>query len=58
MVNKILKNPETPQVIIFSFFVRTIKYLRRRLEDSGLTVGVIHGEVPLHQNLVKLGGTR
>jgi superfamily II DNA or RNA helicase len=55
MVNKILKNPDTPQVIIFSFFVRTIKYLRRRLEDSGLTVGVIHGEVPLQSEPGEIG---
>lgn len=47
MLKKILKNPETPQVIVFSFFVRTIEYLRKRLEANGLTVGVIHGEVPL-----------
>ncbi|HIE44570.1 MAG TPA: DNA/RNA helicase, superfamily II [Candidatus Omnitrophica bacterium] len=47
MLEKILSNHETPQVIVFSFFVRTLKYLKRRLEKDGFKVGIIHGEVPL-----------
>lgn len=50
LVKKIVSNPETPQVIVFSFFVRALKYLKRRLEKDGFTVGLIHGEVPLQGN--------
>jgi len=44
---KILKNPETQQVMVFSFFIRTLEYLKRRLENDGFTLGVIHGKIPL-----------
>lgn len=47
-LRKVLANPETPQVMVFSFFVRTLEYLKDRLQEDGFTVGVIHGEVPLH----------
>ena len=55
MLKKILKNPETPQVMVFSFFVRTIEYLRKHLEDEGLTVGMIHGGVPLQSEMGTVG---
>ncbi len=47
MLEKILANPETSQVIVFSFFIKTLEYLQKRLEEDGFTVDVIHGEVPL-----------
>jgi hypothetical protein len=47
MLQKIMANPETPQVMVFSFFIRTLEYLRRRLRDDGFAVEVIHGGVPL-----------
>lgn len=47
MLTKILVNPETSQILIFSFFIRTLKYLKRRLESDGYRVGIIHGAVPL-----------
>jgi SNF2 family DNA or RNA helicase len=47
MLQKILTNPETPQVMVFSFFIRTLEYLRKRLKEDGFTVEVIHGAVPL-----------
>jgi len=47
---KILKNPETPQVIVFSFFIRTLEYLERRLKADGFSVGLIHGKIPLLGN--------
>jgi len=50
MLKKIIDNPETPQVMVFSFFIRTLKYLKRRLEAEGFTVGLICGEVPLQGN--------
>lgn len=55
IIDKILANPETPQVIIFSFFIRTLEYLKRRLENENFTVGIIHGEVPLQGNKELLG---
>lgn len=50
ILEKILSNPETPQVIVFSFFVRTLEYLKKRLEADGFSVGIIHGGVPLQSN--------
>ena len=47
MIEKVFSNLATPQVIVFSFFVRTLKYLKRRLENDGFTVGIIYGEIPL-----------
>lgn len=55
MIDKILTNPETQKVIIFSFFIRTLEYLKRRLENDNLTVGMIHGKVPLQGNKELLG---
>lgn len=47
MLNKLIANPETPQVIVFSFFVRTIKYLSKRLSEDGFEVALLHGDIPL-----------
>jgi SNF2 family DNA or RNA helicase len=47
LIEKILANPETPQVMVFSFFIRTLEYLKRRLEADGFTVGIIHGKIPV-----------
>jgi len=47
MLQKVLTNAETPQVMVFSFFIRTLEYLRKRLREDGFTVEVIHGAVPL-----------
>jgi len=46
LIEKILANPETPQVIVFSFFVKTLEYLKEKLENEGYDVGMIHGEIP------------
>ena len=47
MIEKILANPETPQVMVFAFFIRTLEYLKRRFEADGFTVGIIHGKIPV-----------
>jgi len=47
MLERMLVDSATSQVIIFSFFVRTLEYLRKRLEKDGFKVGVIHGQVPI-----------
>ena len=55
MLAKILGNPETPQILIFSFFVRTLEYLKRKLEADGYRVGIIHGIVPLQGDKYRPG---
>ena len=55
MLERILSNPETPQVIVFSFFIRTLEYLKRRLEKDGFTVDVIHGDVPMQGKVSRTG---
>ena len=47
MIQKVLANPETPQVMVFSFFIRTLEYLKKKLREDGFTVEAIHGAVPL-----------
>jgi superfamily II DNA or RNA helicase len=41
---------DNPQIIVFSFFVRTLRYLQKRLTADGFRVGLISGEVPLHSD--------
>ncbi|MCD4677692.1 MAG: DEAD/DEAH box helicase family protein [Desulfobacula sp.] len=50
LIKKTLSNPEIPQIIVFSFFVRTLEYLKRRLEACGYSVGMIHGKIPVIGN--------
>jgi superfamily II DNA or RNA helicase len=47
MIKRILANPETPQVMVFSFFIRTLEYLKKRLKEDGFTVEAMHGNLPL-----------
>ncbi|MFT5872004.1 MAG: superfamily II DNA or RNA helicase [Clostridium sp.] len=54
-VEQLLSNLENPQIIVFSFFVRTLKYLKKRLEEEGYKVGLICGEVPLVSDGTKIG---
>jgi SNF2 family DNA or RNA helicase len=35
------------QVIVFSFFIKTLEYLKERLLEDGYTVGMIHGGIPM-----------
>jgi len=49
ILTKILSNAETPQVMVFSFFIRTLEYLKYRLEADGFSVDVIHGGIPLQK---------
>lgn len=50
IIEKIIANPETPQVMVFSFFIRTLEYLKRRLVSDGISVGIIHGKIPVRGN--------
>lgn len=47
IIDKIIANPETPQIMVFSFFIRTLEYLKHRLESDGISVGIIHGKIPV-----------
>ncbi|MGF9964508.1 DEAD/DEAH box helicase [Bacillus rhizoplanae] len=38
---------ENPQIVVFSFFIRTLEYLKERLEQDGYKVGVISGHSSL-----------
>ena len=41
---------EHPKVIVFSFFKRTLEYLRQRLSGVGYKVAIVHGDIPqLHR---------
>ena len=50
IIEKTIANPETPQVIVFSFFIRTLEYLKHRLENEGICVGIIHGKISVKGN--------
>ncbi|MFZ3170866.1 MAG: DEAD/DEAH box helicase [Carboxydocellales bacterium] len=47
LIKQLFGNLDNPQVMVFSFFVRTLKYLKQRLTAEGYRVGLICGEVPL-----------
>ena len=47
VLQQMMENLDNPQVMVFSFFVRTLKYLKQRLTAEGYRVGLICGEVPL-----------
>lgn len=47
VLQQMMKNLDNPQVMVFSFFVRTLKYLQKKLAAEGYRVGLICGEVPL-----------
>ncbi len=55
MLKKIVESSGNQQVMVFSFFIRTLKYLKRRLEADGFSVGLICGEVPLQGDKGVLG---
>jgi superfamily II DNA or RNA helicase len=47
LVKQLTDTLENPQLIVFSFFVRTLRYLQDRLTKDGYRVGLICGDVPL-----------
>lgn len=47
LVKKLMRELENPQIMVFSFFVRSLKYLQKKLEMEGYRIGLICGEVPL-----------
>ena len=47
ILEKTIKEEGIDKIIVFSFFIRTLEYLKRRLEKDGFKVGVIHGDVPM-----------
>jgi superfamily II DNA or RNA helicase len=47
LVKQLLSSPDSHQLIVFSFFVRTLRYLQKRLAQEGYRVGLICGDVPL-----------
>ena len=46
-LRKMIYDENEDKIIVFSFFVKTLGYLKQRLEADGFKVGVIHGNVPL-----------
>lgn len=55
LLKRTLPSLPKPQVVIFSFFVRTLRYLKRKLEAEGYRVGLICGDVPLVSDGVSMG---
>ncbi len=46
---------DNPQIIVFSFFVRTLKYLQDKLTSEGFSIGLICGEIPTVSDGAKQG---
>lgn len=38
--------PENPRIIVFSFYVGTLKYLRKKLAADGYKVALMYGKIP------------
>lgn len=53
LLGGMLNGESVKQVIVFSFFVHTLEYLKERLSADGYTVGIIHGQIPM----ISSGGT-
>ncbi len=47
LVTRMMDELENKQIIVFSFFRRTLKYLKERLHRMGYRAEIISGEVPL-----------
>ncbi|HAG10718.1 MAG TPA: DNA/RNA helicase, superfamily II [Desulfotomaculum sp.] len=47
LVIQLMNSLDNPQLIVFSFFVRTLRYLQKKLTGNGYRVGLICGDVPL-----------
>ena len=55
LVQHLMSNLENPQIIVFSFFVRTLHYLKDRLTADGYRVGLISGEIPVVSDGQQIG---
>jgi len=47
VIRKLTANLDNKRIMVFSFFVRTLKYLQGRLEKDGYRVGLIYGDIPV-----------
>lgn len=54
-VEKVLASLNNKQIVVFSFFVRTLHYLQDKLSAAGYSVGVLSGDVPMHSDLKQMG---
>lgn len=39
-------SPDNPRIIVFSFYVGTLKYLRKKLKEDGYQVALMYGNTP------------
>nr|WP_263327098.1 DEAD/DEAH box helicase [Neobacillus sp. Marseille-Q6967] len=46
-IDKMLNELDNPQIVVFSFFISTLNYLKKRLENDGYKVDLISGKIPL-----------
>jgi len=47
LIKQMRGNLDNPQIIVFSFFVRTLRYLKEKLSKEGYRVDLISGEIPV-----------
>lgn len=50
-----LSDTKTPQIIVFSFFKSTLKYLHSKLTNAGYRVGIIHGDYKVEERYSTIG---
>lgn len=55
LVRRLMDTLDNPQLIVFSFFVRTLRYLQKKLTKQGYRVGLICGDIPLLSDGVQPG---
>lgn len=55
LIEQLRQSLPNPQIVVFSFFVRTLKYLLKRLTAEGFRVGLVCGEVPVTSDGAQLG---
>ena len=51
---KELKSQKIKQMILFSFFKKTLNYLETKLQNLGYSVGKIHGDFSIEERFAKI----
>ena len=57
-LRKLLQSESKEKVIIFSYYRGTLSYLRNKLEESGESVAVIHGGIPIGHRWAEIDSFR
>lgn len=58
LVQTVLREPDQPRILLFSYFRHTLEYLATQLKARGIAVGVIHGGIDTWTRNQRIGQFR